>query len=269
MLTKQIPASLPVPLSLFGLEGYGRALPPRMRGDEARSRRDSRALRVNSSVEGPGESSREKVYQALKSAILDMDIYSHHDEIRLDERKFAEEFGVSRTPVREAILLLAHEGFVRAAHHRGFFIARKTRAEILDEIAVWASLESMAARLACTVASDEQIRGLRIQLQDSRSELEREYLADHSQADFSFHKHIIRLSGCGFMVETTDKLFIHMRWLSSFGIDRPLHRRRCIEEHAPIVEAIERRSPEWAGRLVRDHALALAELIADRDAFPG
>lgn len=268
MLTKQSPATSPVPFPFLGPEGYGRSLPPRIRGDEARSRRDPRTLRVGPIAEGAGESSREKAYQALKSAILDMDIYSHRDEIRLDERKFAEEFGVSRTPVREAILLLAHEGFVRAAPHRGFFIARKTRAEILDEIAVWASLESMAARLACTVATDEQIRSLRVQLQDSRSDLEREYLADHSQADFSFHKRIIRLSGCGFMVETTDKLFVHMRWLSSFGIDRPLHRRRCIEEHAPIVEAIERRSPEWAGRLVRDHALGLAELIADRDAFP-
>lgn len=268
MLTKQMPSANAVPFSLLGVEGYGRARLPRGRAYEAKPRPRPHDLDEGRLAEESSASSREKVYQALKAAILEMDIYNQREEVRLEERSLSEQFGVSRTPVREAILLLAHEGFVRAAPHRGFFVARKTRAEILDEIAVWASLESMAARLACTAASDEEIRRLRTHLQNSRSEFRDEYLKDHTEADFSFHKHIIRLSRCKFIVEATDKLFLHMRWLGSFGIDRPLHRRRSLEEHAPILEAIERRSPEWAGRLVRDHALGLADLIADRDAFP-
>ena len=56
---------------------------------------------------------KNKAYLALKSAIVGMDVYGGRSEIRLDERSLAEEFGISRTPVREAMAQLEREGFVR------------------------------------------------------------------------------------------------------------------------------------------------------------
>ena len=60
------------------------------------------------------ESFKSRAYAALKDAIAAMDIYSSPSEIRLDERKLAIDFGISRTPVREAMAQLEREGFVRA-----------------------------------------------------------------------------------------------------------------------------------------------------------
>ena len=104
---------------------------------------------------------KDKVYVALRDAIARMDIYQGAEAPKLDERYLAESLGVSRTPVREALSRLEQEGLVRSIPRRGAFVVRKTKKEILEVIQVWAAIESMAARLATAVASDEELRGLR------------------------------------------------------------------------------------------------------------
>ncbi|MGH6980156.1 MAG: GntR family transcriptional regulator, partial [Stellaceae bacterium] len=87
---------------------------------------------------------KHQAYVALKNAIAAMDIYRSRDEIRLDERRLAQEFGVSRTPVREAMAQLEREGFVRSVPRRGVYVVRKKRQEAIELITAWAALESMA-----------------------------------------------------------------------------------------------------------------------------
>jgi DNA-binding GntR family transcriptional regulator len=86
---------------------------------------------------------KQKAYSALKNAIVAMDIYRNRDDIRLDERKLAQEFGISRTPVREAMAQLESEGFVRSVPRRGIYVVRKTKREVIEMITAWAALESM------------------------------------------------------------------------------------------------------------------------------
>ncbi len=93
------------------------------------------------------ESFKSRAYAALKDVIVSMDVYRSRDDIRLDERRLALDFGISRTPVREAMAQLEREGFVRAVPRRGIYVVRKTRREVIEMITAWAALESMAARL--------------------------------------------------------------------------------------------------------------------------
>src|SRR5215469_12089069 len=104
---------------------------------------------------------KNKAYAALKSVIVGMDVYGSHNDIRLDERSLAEEFGISRTPVREAMAQLEREGFVRTVPRRGVYVVRKTKAEVIEMITAWAALESMAARLITQQAASEDIASLR------------------------------------------------------------------------------------------------------------
>src|ERR1700730_6646658 len=90
---------------------------------------------------------KNKAYAALKTVIVGMDVYSSRNEIRLDERSLAEEFGISRTPVREAMAQLEREGFVHSVPRRGVYVVRKSKREVIELITAWAALESMAARL--------------------------------------------------------------------------------------------------------------------------
>jgi DNA-binding transcriptional regulator YhcF (GntR family) len=109
---------------------------------------------------GEGLSLKARAYDALKTAIMNMNIYADEAELRLDERDLSQRFGVSRTPLREALAQLDQEGLVKIVARRGIFIVRKTKAEILDMITVWAALESMAARLATQHASAAEMTRL-------------------------------------------------------------------------------------------------------------
>src|ERR1700712_4300178 len=103
---------------------------------------------------------RAQACDAIRAAIMRMDIYGQPEEIRLDERQLCQDLGVSRTPIREALSVLEQEGFVRSIPRRGIQVVRKSKREIVEMITVWAAIESMAARLAATEAAPDEIAAL-------------------------------------------------------------------------------------------------------------
>ena len=201
---------------------------------------------------------RDQAYAALKQAIMDADIYSHNEELRLDERQLSQSLGVSRTPIREAMTLLEQEGFLRTVPRRGIFIVRKTKKQIIEMIEMWAALESMAARLATTNASDDEIASLRTMFDEFRNETPAEHIDEYSDANIAFHQAIIRLSGSHLMGKTIDDLFIHVRAIRRMTISQRDRAARSIKDHMKIIEALEARDTELAERLVREHSLDLA-----------
>ena len=205
---------------------------------------------------------KDKVYDALKAAISAMDIYADEDPPRLDERRLAEELGVSRTPIREAFSRLEQEGLVRNIPRRGMFVVRKTKKEILEMICVWGALESLAARLATTHASDEEIAGLRKMFATFRdSEGASAHIDEYSEKNISFHQAIIRLSKCDLLVEIAESLFVHMHSIRSRTI-RERHRvTDSIIDHMHIIEALEKRNVELSERYVREHTNDLKEHV--------
>jgi DNA-binding GntR family transcriptional regulator len=204
---------------------------------------------------------REQAYTALKTAIMDADIYAHRHEIRLDERHLSQALGVSRTPIREAMSLLEQEGFLRTVPRRGVFIVRKTKKQIIEMIEMWAALESMAARLATLNASDEDIRSLRHMFDEFMNSAPAEHIGEYSDANIAFHQAIIRLSGSHLMGKTIENLFIHVRAIRRMTISQRDRAARSIVDHMQIIEALERRDTEQAERLVREHSLNLAAYV--------
>src|SRR5436309_14604405 len=103
----------------------------------------------------------DRAYRALRDVIVSLDVYGERGEVRLDERRLAQDLGISRTPVREAMAQLEREGFVRSIPRRGIYVVRKTRAQVIEMITAWAALEGMAARLITQHAMDAEIATLR------------------------------------------------------------------------------------------------------------
>src|SRR5580693_499853 len=132
---------------------------------------------------------RRLAFEAIKRAITEMDIYGHPGEIRLDERQLSQDLGVSRTPIREALSVLEQEGFVRTVPRRGVVVVRKTKREVIEMIAVWAALESMAARLAAPRVSAVEVAELRA-LVDAFDDDPSSHISEYSQANMEFHKAI-------------------------------------------------------------------------------
>lgn len=200
-----------------------------------------------------------KVYNALKEAITTMDIYSTADAPKLDERRLADELGVSRTPVREAISRLEQEGLVRTIPRRGAFVVRKSKREIIEMIHVWAALESMAARIATLQASDRQISRLRAMFATfGDAHAPSANIDEYSETNIHFHQAIMRLAENELLQGIADGLFIHMRSIRVRTIKDDDRARQSIIDHMRIIEAIENRATEKAEKLVREHALSLA-----------
>jgi DNA-binding GntR family transcriptional regulator len=202
-----------------------------------------------------------RAYRSLKVAIMELNIYAADAELRLDERDLSLRFGISRTPLREALAQLEQEGLVRIAPRRGIFIVRKTKAEILDMITVWAALESMAARLATTAATSKQVALLHDLVGFSGDEAASR-TDEYSEANIRFHQTIIGLGGNPLIAEMTDGLFIHVRAIRQRTIFEADRARRSIEDHTAIVAALEARDAGLVERLVREHTLRLRDHVA-------
>src|SRR6266550_4759164 len=208
------------------------------------------------------ETFKDKAYTALRNVIVSSDVYRSRTDIRLDERQLAQDFGISRTPVREAMAQLEREGFVRSVPRRGIYIVRKTRIEVIEMITAWAALESMAARLITEHASDAEIVSLRQMFATFEDGALRAHLDEYSDVNIEFHQAIIRMSGNSVLIDLAENLFTHMRMLRRKTIGEEDRADKSIRDHMNIIAALEARDTGQAEDLVRNHALGLAEHVA-------
>src|SRR5690349_8406094 len=193
---------------------------------------------------GSRETFKDKAYAALRHVIMSSDIYRSRTDIRLDERQLAQDFGVSRTPVREAMAQLEREGFVRSVPRRGVYVVRKTKHEVIELIQAWAALESMAARLITETASDEDIAGLRRMFATFEGDKLHAKLDEYSEVNINFHQTIIELSGNRALIRLAENLFTHMRMIRRETIGEEDRVDRSIRDHMNINQALEARDTE-------------------------
>lgn len=204
---------------------------------------------------------KDHIYDVLRAAILEMNIYDEATDLRLDERRMAEQLGISRTPIREALARLEQEGFVEIQPRKGVFVRRKSLDEVLDMIVVWAALESMAARFAVKTATDAEFRALRrFAAKFSQTEA-RADIAEYSEANIKFHQRILELSGSPLLVSTADGLFVHMHAVRRRAMGENDRATRSVVDHLGIIEALEARDPDLASARVREHTLRLHEHV--------
>ena len=206
---------------------------------------------------GEGFSLKSRIYESLKAAIMDTNIYDGDAELRLDERKLSEQFGISRTPLREALARLDQEGLVRIVPRRGIYIVRKSKAEILEMITVWAALESMAARLITQNASEDEIASLRALCSTFDGDAVKAHIDEYSDTNIQFHQAILNMSKCELLNDLAQSLFMHVRAIRARTISEKDRADKSIVDHMHIIEALEARDTELAERLVREHTMNL------------
>ena len=213
-----------------------------------------------------------RAYDVLRKAIADMPIYDGtDDDYRLDERALAESLGISRTPVREALLRLENEGVVRSVPRKGIYVIRKTKDEIIEVILASAALEGMAARLAAERATDDEIAGLIARFPEFH---DREALAradegvrpsipvsEYSEINLDFHQRITELAHSELFSQLISRLQIHMRAIRQQTIGDADRMAHSVVDHAHIIEALEARDADAVEVTVRQHALDLAEHV--------
>lgn len=193
---------------------------------------------------------REVVFESLREAIIQGRLRPGE---RLMELQLAEELGVSRTPVREAIRKLELEGFVVMMPRKGAYVAGITDKDITEVFEVRAALESLAAGLACDRITDEELEQLERSVVQISELAEQANLDGLVQEDAEFHEIIYRASRNKRLILILTNLQEQIQRFRLTTLSRPGRTRKALDEHRQIVEAISERNVELAQRLAWEH----------------
>ncbi|HHW44176.1 FCD domain-containing protein [Desulfofundulus thermobenzoicus] len=192
---------------------------------------------------------REMVFESLREAIIQGRLKPGE---RLMEVQLAEEMGVSRTPVREAIRKLELEGFVVMVPRKGAYVAGISVKDIVDVFEVRAAMEGLAAGLAAERITDEELDELERALLKT-TEVSGKSIDALVESDTKFHEIIYRASRNERLVQIISNLSDQIQRFRTTSLSQPGRTRLALEEHKHIVEAISDRNVELAQALAREH----------------
>ncbi|WP_439140686.1 GntR family transcriptional regulator [Planktotalea sp.] len=185
---------------------------------------------------------------ALILEAIDVGVFKPGD--RLVESDLADRFGVSRTPIREALQRLETQNLL-TRDGRSLIVASLSHNEMAELYTVRSELEGLAARLAAQHASAEEVLVLREMVQDDRK------LTDDpsalSRANRRFHKQIHLASHNRFLVRQLDLVHRSMALMATTSLAAEGRGEVAMEEHNAIVEAIAAGNQDAAQRALRDH----------------
>jgi DNA-binding GntR family transcriptional regulator len=198
------------------------------------------------------------VYDSLKELILTAEFDPNQ---KLDERTLAQQLGISRTPLREAIHKLVAEGFLRVEPRRGVFVNEKSKKEIVEILYVRAALESMGARLATEHVTEDDVARLRQTFASFAPDTVERHTDEFSVANVVFHEQVLELSRCTKLVELASHIRDHMRMVRILTMRAGGRATNALAEHLQIIEALEKRDPDLAASRMREHILGLAHHV--------
>jgi len=172
---------------------------------------------------------------------------------RLNERVLCEQLGISRTPLREAIKLLATEGLVDLLPNRGAIVSHIDPARLAETLHVMGALEGLAGELACRHASAERIARIRALHQKMLIRYERGDLEGYFQYNQAIHLEIVEASGNAILANAYRQLNANVRrarYMANLSSERW---SEAVREHEAILAALEARDVHQLKRLLQDH----------------
>jgi DNA-binding GntR family transcriptional regulator len=196
-------------------------------------------------------SDEKPVQKDAYSLILDaIDAGLYPPGARMVESELAERFGVSRTPIREALQRLETQSLL-ARDGRSLIVASLDHNQLAELYAVRAELEGLAARLAAQHAAPEEVRVLREMVEDDRGLMDDP--AALARANRRFHKQIHLASHNRYLVQQLDLVHRTMALLATTSLAVEGRSETAIAEHDAIVRAIEARDGDAADAALRAH----------------
>ncbi len=172
---------------------------------------------------------------------------------RLDEVSLAARFGVSRTPIREALQHLAHQGLVELRPHRGAFVAELGPQRLVEMFEVMAELEALCARLAARRHTADDLTRLRATLAACADALQAGETDRYYYENEAFHAAIYAASHNAFLRDQATALARRLKPYRRLQLRIAQRMRDSFDEHEDIVAAIAARSPDHAAQAMRAH----------------
>ncbi|MCP2167183.1 GntR family transcriptional regulator [Goodfellowiella coeruleoviolacea] len=199
-------------------------------------------------------------YDALMSLIMDRDLRPG-TPLRIDA--IARDWGVSPTPIREALAKLESTGLVVRVPHKGYAVAPMlTEEEFVELMAARLLIEPYNARTACQRDAAGTAVGLRewhARMAEAARVNDSENFRHYLKADSSFHDVIARAAGNRFLNRAIDPMAAHVQRFRRFSGSRVSDADEALAEHQAILTAFEQGDPEVAAAAMEAHLRGVAE----------
>ena len=180
---------------------------------------------------------------------------------RLPERFLTEQFGVSRTPLREAIRALASEGTLELLPNRGARVTKVTKKEIDDLFEVMGVLESLSGELATKNATHSNIAEIRALHYQMVLHFTRKELVDYFHLNQRIHEKILEIAGNKVLTSIYQTLAFRIRRARYVANISEARWSEAVKEHKEILAALEAREGEKLGYLLRCHLANTCEIV--------
>lgn len=180
---------------------------------------------------------------------------------RISEADLCDQFGISRTPMREALKVLASEGLVEIKPNRGTRVSEITLEDIDELFEAVSGIERLCAELTTekmTASELEHLKGLHERMTNYFKKGQRH---DYFRLNQETHNLIVQLSGNSVLRDVHANIMIKVRrarYLAILSVERW---EESVEEHAGILEAMEIRDADLVGKRVRDHVRKTGEIV--------
>jgi DNA-binding GntR family transcriptional regulator len=207
-----------------------------------------RSLRTG--VSSSGTTASVQVYQQLRAQIVALDI---PPGAALSENDLSLGFGVSRTPVREALLRLADEGLVEIVPKSGTTVSRIPYAQLGEAIVIRKALEEVAVREASLRATKSQFTGLWALIERQREAAKADDRDAFHGADDAFHAAIAEAAGYPGIWNLVNQVKVQVDRLRHLTLPEGGRMLRVTKEHAAVLSAMEKRDGNKAIRAMRSH----------------
>jgi len=172
---------------------------------------------------------------------------------RISEKQLCERFGVSRTPLREALKVLATEGLIELLPNRGARVVRLTFKKVKDTYDLMAALEGLSGELACQHISDAEIQAVR-KLHDTMLEhYHQRDLASYFIVNQQIHESILAASRNEVLQEMYSNLSQRVKRVRYSKKMTQKFWRQAVQDHENMIEALEARDSSRLGQILRDH----------------
>jgi len=192
----------------------------------------------------------DQVYHDIKHLILSGELQGGD---RIPEESLAEQFGVSRTPVREAVRRLDEFGLVRLKPRSYAEVIALSETEADQVMSVREQLEGLAVRELAEKASSQDVQVLTALAEKCYRLLEDGNVADTFETDSRFHLKIAELSGNGILSELMERLDAKVQLVRLMRCSTPETINQNIHVHDKIIEAIAANAPAAAEAIMREH----------------
>jgi DNA-binding GntR family transcriptional regulator len=172
---------------------------------------------------------------------------------KIPEQELCVRFGVSRTPMREALKVLAAEGLLQLLPNRGAIVARISPEEIEELFPIMGSLEALAGELACARMSDRRIAEVRAMHDRMVRHFERNEYLPYAKLNKAIHDSFFEAAGNAALTTLYNTLMVRIHSVRFVARKSPARWQEAIDDHVKMIEALEARNGDRLSALLREH----------------